>query len=420
MCPRPQRRRRVNRSEGRIVRAGNSDGVRESSPDVASDTRRAGPVAMRFDRNEWAGAFGDIGTDLPLIVGMILAARLDSASVLCMFGVMQIATGILYRMPMPVQPLKAMAAIVITQKLTGNVLYGGGLAVGLLMLLLTATRLVEWLSRVMPLVVIRGIQFGLGLQLATLALREYVRADGVPGYLLAGAAGLVTLVLIGNRRYPAALLVIAMGVVYAALFTVRVTDVLPGIGVRLPHLVVPTGSDVLTGFLVLALPQIPLSLGNSILATQQSAADFFPDRPLSVRRISTTYAAMNLINPFFGGVPTCHGSGGLVGHYTFGGRTGGSVVIYGSLYVLLGLFLSGGFDQAVRVFPLPVLGVLLFFEGLALMTLLGRMPDLKADLAVALLVGLIAASVPYGYVIAMVLGALLVSPVGRRVVRLRT
>jgi hypothetical protein len=194
--------------------------------------------------------------------------------------------------------------------------------------------------------------------------------------------------------------------------------VLPGIGVRLPHLVVPTGSDVLTGFLVLALPQIPLSLGNSILATQQSAADFFPDRPLSVRRISTTYAAMNLINPFFGGVPTCHGSGGLVGHYTFGGRTGGSVVIYGSLYVLLGLFLSGGFDQAVRVFPLPVLGVLLFFEGLALMTLLGRMPDLKADLAVALLVGLIAASVPYGYVIAMVLGALLVSPVGRRVVRL--
>ncbi|MDR7521736.1 MAG: putative sulfate/molybdate transporter [Armatimonadota bacterium] len=146
--------------------------MRRSPPGTAAAVGPAAPPALRFDRNEWAGAFGDIGTDLPLIVGMILAARLDSASVLCMFGAMQIVTGVWYRMPMPVQPLKAMAAIVITQKLTGNILYGGGFAVGLLMLVLTATRLIEWLARVTPLVVIRGIQFGLGLQLATLALRE--------------------------------------------------------------------------------------------------------------------------------------------------------------------------------------------------------------------------------------------------------
>lgn len=68
---------------------------------------------IRFDRNELSGAFGDIGTDLPLIIGMIIAAGLDSASVLIMFGVMQLLTGFVYRIPMPVQPLKAMAAIVI-------------------------------------------------------------------------------------------------------------------------------------------------------------------------------------------------------------------------------------------------------------------------------------------------------------------
>ncbi|MDR7521738.1 MAG: putative sulfate/molybdate transporter [Armatimonadota bacterium] len=179
----------------------------------------------------------------------------------------------------------------------------------------------------------------------------------------------------------------------------------------------PTASDVLTGLLVLALPQIPLSLGNSILATHQSARDFFPDRPLSVRKIGATYAFMNLVQPFFSGIPTCHGSGGLVGHYTFGGRTGGSVVIYGGLYVLLGLLLSGGFDEVIRVFPLPILGVLLLFEGLALMTLLGRLSDLKADLPIALLIGLIAGGLPYGYVVAMIVGMLLASPTGRRLGR---
>lgn len=89
-----------------------------------------GPGWIRFDRNELAGAFGDIGTDLPLIVGMILAAGLDSASALIMFGVMQVFTGLRYGIPMPVQPLKAMAALVIAQKLSGSVLFGGGLVIG--------------------------------------------------------------------------------------------------------------------------------------------------------------------------------------------------------------------------------------------------------------------------------------------------
>jgi hypothetical protein len=81
---------------------------------------------IRFDRNELSGAFGDIGTDFPLIVGMILVAKLDAASVLIMFGLMQLLTGFVYGMPMPAQPLKAMAVLVITRKVSGNVLYGGG------------------------------------------------------------------------------------------------------------------------------------------------------------------------------------------------------------------------------------------------------------------------------------------------------
>src|SRR5882757_5900254 len=161
------------------------------------------PVGIRFDRNELAGAFGDIGTDLPLIIGVIMAANLDSASALIMFGVMQILTALRYHIPMPVQPLKAVAALVIAQKISGNVLFGGGLAIGILMLLLTLTGLIDLLARVVPKAVVRGIQFGLGLQLATLALRDYLKADGVKGYLLAAVAFALIVMLIGSRRYPA-------------------------------------------------------------------------------------------------------------------------------------------------------------------------------------------------------------------------
>src|SRR5205823_12080891 len=110
------------------------------------------------------------------------------------------------------------------------------------------------------------------------------------------------------------------------------------------------------------LPQIPLSLGNSILATRQIGEDLFPQTRLTVRKIGLTYSLMNLVNPFFSGIPTCHGSGGMVGHYTFGARTGGSVVIYGSIYLVLGVFFSHAFSTAVYLFPLPVLGVILLFE----------------------------------------------------------
>ena len=53
-------------------------------------------TAIRFDRNEWSGAFGDIGTDLPLITGMILVSGIDAASVLIVFGIMPILTARLY------------------------------------------------------------------------------------------------------------------------------------------------------------------------------------------------------------------------------------------------------------------------------------------------------------------------------------
>jgi len=308
---------------------------------------------------------------------------------------------------MPVQPLKAMAALVISQSVSGPILYGAGLAVGVTMLVLSLTGLVDWLARVVPKSVVRGIQFGLGVQLATLALKNYVQADGARGYWLAGVAFMLMILFLGNRRYPAALFVILLGVIYAFVFKLNIPTIVQGTGFSLPKLHIPAWSDVVTGFLVLALPQIPLSLSNSVLATNQIAEDLFPERHLSVRQISLTYSLMNLINPFFSGIPTCHGSGGMVGHYGFGGRTGGSVIIYGLLYLTLGLFFRRGFDNVVGVFPLSILGVLLLFEGLSLMLLVSDMVHSKTDFSIVILVGLIAYGLPHGYAIATVIGTML-------------
>ena len=361
---------------------------------------------IRFDRNELAGAFGDIGTDIPLITGMILVSGLNPASVLTVFGLMQVFSALVYRMPMAVQPLKAVAVLVIAQHLPATVIFGGGLAIGVVMLFLAATGLLERLAAWIPKCVVRGIQFGLGITLCQLALGKYVLADGIPGYVLAGVSAVLTLWLIGNRRYPAALIIILIGIVYAFVFKFGALNLAQGTGFALPQLHVPLPMDVLQGFLLLALPQIPLSIGNSILATEQMARDLFPERRIGVRRIGFTYSLMNLVAPFLGGIPVCHGSGGMAGHYAFGARTGGSIIIYGTLLAILGLFFSAGFAGILHAFPLPILGVILCFEGLTLMQLIRDTVQEEGGLAIALLVGVLAACLPYGFLIGIIVGTL--------------
>ncbi|MCZ6725915.1 MAG: putative sulfate/molybdate transporter [Acidobacteria bacterium] len=363
---------------------------------------------IRFDRNELAGAFGDMGTDVPLLIGVALAAQLDGTSVLVMFGVMQILTGLAYRLPMPVQPLKAMAAIVIAQQTSAATLYGAGLAIGVVMLVFAVTGLLDWLARVVPKSVVRGIQFGLGLKLAAVALGKYVQVDGVSGYALAAVAFGVIVLLLGNRRFPAALPVALLGCAYAIVFNLEGAQLAQSFGLHLPAVHVPQIADILSGFVLLALPQIPLSLGNSVLATRQLTEDLFPERRMTIRKIGITYGLMNLVSPWFGGIPTCHGSGGMAGHYAFGGRTGGSVIIYGSIFLTLGLFFGTGFDHIAQAFPLPILGVLLLFEALALIWLVRDTVQSRGEFPIVVLVGLLAVGLPYGFLVGMVVGIVLV------------
>lgn len=359
--------------------------------------------SLRINRNELSGAFGDIGTDLPLLIGMLLVTGLETATVFVVFGIFQIITALVYRMPMPVQPLKAVALIVITQKLAVDVIWGGGLAIGFIMLFLTVSGILVWLNKKMPKTVVRGIQLGLGLQLCNLAMKEYVPSDGSIGYVFAVAGFVIGLILLGNKKYPPAIFILTLGLIFVILFRF---DQIPTPNLSLPQFKVPDISMVslFTGFLILALPQIPLSLGNSVFATHQLVKDYFPEKKVSINKIGYSYSVMNIIIPFLGGVPVCHGSGGIAGHYTFGGRTGGSTLIYGLFYIIIGLVFSSGSASALLVYPKSILGVILLFEGFALIILLKDIITDKKMFLIAVMVAIIATTVKNGYLYGMIAG----------------
>jgi len=361
---------------------------------------------LRFNRHELAGAFGDIGTDLPLIASILLATKLDAAGVFLAFGVAQIASGLLYGLPMPVQPLKAMAVVVIAGQATGGQLQLAGLMIGALMLTLTFSGLLDRLQRVIPVIVVRGIQAGLGIALARTALGLAGR-EGQAGWIAAALAVAGLVWLRRHHKIPGALLVVGAGALWAACYRIDWAALAHGFGWVTPlpaHLPWDQWVVVLT---LLVLPQVPLSLSNSLIATQRTANDLFPEKPVTLRGLGRTYSLMNLLAPWIGGIPMCHGCGGLAGYYALGARTGGAVVIYGSFYLVVGALFSGAFQEVLRAFPAPVLGAVLLVEAGVLVLLLRDAARSPLALGLAAVVALVCVFAPQGYLTGLLVGCAL-------------
>jgi Molybdate transporter of MFS superfamily len=122
-------------------------------------------------------------------------------------------------------------------------------------------------------------------------------------------------------------------------------------------------SDLWVGLAVLAIPQLPLTLGNALVATVEQNNRLFPDRPVTLRGVAASTGLINLWSAGIGGVPMCHGAGGMAGQVRFGARTGAAPVILGVLLVVAALFFSGSVESLLQLFPAPVLGVILFLAG---------------------------------------------------------
>lgn len=325
------------------------------------------PTRNRFDRAELAGAFGDLGTLIPFVVAYIGVLGLDPFGVLLAFGASMVAVGLFYKTPFPVQPMKAIGAVATTQaaqtaSVTAGAVYGASLVTGAIWLILgltgTAKRVADLVSR--PVAV--GIILGLGLSFMV---------DGAKfmaaGWWLSGPALLLTLLLLTNRVIPAMFLLLAGGAVVAL---IRDPGLLTAIGKvhfepRFPSFALGsmTWSELLVGTLFLALPQVPLTLGNAIIAITDENNRLFPERPVSERKVAISTGLMNLGSAAVGGVPMCHGAGGMAGHIAFGGRTGGAPILLGSFLLFLALFFSSSIGVIFRMVPPEVLGVILFLAG---------------------------------------------------------
>ncbi len=321
----------------------------------------------RFDRMEWAGAFGDLGTLIPFVVAYIAVVHLDPFGVLLSFGIALIACGLYYRTPFPVQPMKAIGAVAATQAaqtatITAASIYSASLVTGLLWLLLGMTGGARILVQRVPRCVAIGIVLGLGMGFMLEGIRRMSSA-----WLIAALGLFATLLLLTNKRVPAMFLLLLFGalcgyiqdpaILHALLLTRPVLHV--------PHLALAQVSwhDLLIGTAFLALPQVPLTLGNAILAVREENNRLFPDRAVSENGVATSTGLINLMAAALGGVPMCHGAGGMAGHVAFGARTGGAPIILGSLLLVLALGFSNSIETLFRLFPPAVLGVILFLTG---------------------------------------------------------
>jgi MFS superfamily sulfate permease-like transporter len=321
----------------------------------------------RYDRAEWAGAFGDLGTLLPFVLAYIAVVKMDPLGILLGFGVAMIAVGLYYHTPVPVQPMKAIGAVAATQAaqtviITPQAVVAGGLATGLFWLILGATGLAQKISRLVPRPIAIGIVLGLGFAFMVEGLKMMAGE-----WIVAGAGLALTLLLLSNRVVPAMFVLLLFGAGAALLAEPGLASELAGVRVdfRLPAFA-PAAigwSDLLAGVVFLALPQLPLTFGNAILALKEENNRLFPDRPVTERAVSTSTGLMNLFGAAVGGVPMCHGAGGMAGHTRFGARTGGSVVILGVILCIVALLFGDSVATLLKIFPHPVLGVVLFLTG---------------------------------------------------------
>jgi len=342
---------------------------------------KVGP-APRFALVELGGALGDLGTLLPLVVALITVNHMAASGVFLTVGIAYVAAGFYFRLPIPVQPLKAVGAIAIASNLPGSVVSAAGPVLGLILLGLAASGLGDFAGRLFARPVVRGIQLGLGLLLAQTGLLLAARPQLVPagaesvvrlgelglplGIPVAGAVGLVLWSRRHSQRLPAVLTVLGLGVAVSlaagsleGLASLRLGLVLPAIGL-------PSARDVGLAAALLVVPQLPLTLGNAVVSTQRTATDYFGHAAgrVTYRSLLTSMGVLNLMAGFIGGLPICHGSGGLTAHYRFGARTGGASLMIGSGLVALALFVDGNVVPLLALIPYPVLGALLVITGL--------------------------------------------------------
>ena len=335
---------------------------------------------------------GDLGTYIPIVVSLAIQYGLSLRGTLVLSGLASISTGMLFGIPMAVQPMKSIAAVALAADDSDGFTIDSMLAAGIItasfVMLLGVTGLIDRFNDLIPLPVVRGLQLGLGALLARKGVQLLAtdhdwtaRLLGWNGHLLAALCFSFVLLFYRSNQIPSALLLFSFGLSVAAVRSLDgdanspsnatdasacVHEAPEGQEAFVPHMI--SWDDWQRGFIHMAVPQIPLTTLNSVIAVCKLSGDLFPDRPAAPARVATSVGVMNICMCLLGGFPMCHGAGGLAGQYRFGGRTGASVMLLGGLKATLGLLFGQSCLALLHqcAFPYAVLGSMLCVSGLEL------------------------------------------------------
>ena len=333
--------------------------------------------SFHFTLTEFSGSLADLGVMLPLILALISLNGMDATAVFVGVGLAYILVALVYRLPIPVQPLKSVSAIALALGLAPVVIVTGAVWNAVAFLGTGLVGLDKWVQKAFPKAVVRGIQLGLAWLLFksawTLINKTPQGWEGgvaLPGQeiswlwvLLAGTVISLCILLLLKRDF-AALGVVTLGIVVSG-FHLGLPPLTWHFTLPIVLPLVPTWAQLWQGLIILALPQIPLSLGNSIYATADAARTYFGSKAdhVTERKLMLTMGATDAMTALLGGVPLCHGCGGLTAHYRLGARTGGAPLMIGGIFLALGLLGGEASMQVLHLIPFPVLGVLLAYVG---------------------------------------------------------
>jgi len=355
--------------------------------------------AFLFNRVEFSGSLGDLGTLLPIAIAMIVLNGLNATNVIVTVGLFYIIAGLYFKVPIAVQPMKVIGAYAIAVGLTPAQIISASLWMGLCVLFLGITGLIHLVGKYTPKSTVRGVQLGVGVVLMIRGLEFMIKPDPnlaiqsigpISTGIILGIVGMaVTFLLLESRKVPAAVLVVFGGILLGLFIGKPLKPGALSIGLHIPRFFpygMPAWSDLVWAIPVLVLPQIPMTIGNAIISNTDLAHEYFGDRAhrVSYRSVANSQEIADIVSFLWGGIPMCHGAGGLAAHYRFGARTAGSNVMIGGVFVLLGLLFGESALSILNLLPLSILGVLLVFAGAQLALMIRDLTERK-DLFVALI-----------------------------------
>ena len=330
------------------------------------------PVRSRFSigLGEATGAVADLGIFVPLAAALVLVNGLSAGSVLLCAGLLIVVSGAVFRVPVPVQPLKALTAVAVAEHLAPGVIHAAGFEIAAFLLLLSIRHVADGVAKLFTKPIVRSLQFGVGALLIISAWRLvldppalFLATPASPWPVILGALMLAIVIWEAHReRYGLALGVLVVGII-AAVIAAR-----PDLGapsLTLPVFSLPPLAAYGTAFFLLVIPQLPLTFGNAVVAVSDLEHDYFGSRAARITPASMCLSCGigNVVSAMLGGMPMCHGSGGLTAHYRLGARTAGMNLLLGGVFIILGLAFAPQIVTMIGLLPVWVLAAFLAYAG---------------------------------------------------------